>query len=88
MINHQLIRADQIKSLKLDEESKYGSFNFAGQTLDVKMYGGKIKRVTFGVNKLAYTNLVAITWETLHNYHEDDIIDKMLDQAAYQNQWD
>lgn len=88
MINHQLIRADQIKSLKLDEESKYGSFNFAGQTLDCKMYGGKIKRVTFGINKLAYTNLVAITWETLHNYHQDDIIDKMLDQAAYENQWD
>ena len=85
MINYQLLRAEQIKHLKLDEDSKYGSVKFAGQTLDCKLSDGKIKRVTFGVNKIAYTNLVAITWEILHNYHQDDIVDKLLDQAAYEN---
>ena len=85
MINYQLLKSEQIKHLKLDEDSKYGSFNFAGQTLDCKLSDGKIKRVTFGVNKIAYTNLVAITWEILHNYHQDDIVDKLLDKAAYEN---
>jgi hypothetical protein len=85
MINHQLLRAEQIKHLKLDEDSKYGSVKFAGQTLDCKLSDGKIKRVTFGVNKIAYTNLVAITWEILHNYHEEDYISMKLDQAAYEN---
>ena len=88
MINYQLLKSDQIKSLKLDKDEERGSFNFAGQTLDVKLYGGKIKRITFGVNKLSYTNQVAITWEILQNYHEENIIDKMLDKAAYENQWD
>ena len=88
MINYQLLKSEQIKSLKLDKDEERGSFNFAGQTLDVKLYGGKIKRITFGVNKLSYTNQVAITWEILQNYHEENIIDKMLDKAAYENQWD
>lgn len=88
MINYQLIKANQIKQLKLDKDEEHGSFKFAGQTLDCELYDGKIKRITFGIITLSYTNLVAVTWEILHNYHQDDIIDKMLDQAAYENQWD
>ena len=88
MINYQLLKAEQIKQLKLDKDEEHGSVKFAGQTLDCKMYGGKIKRITFGVTQLTYTNLVAVTWEILHNYHEEDYIDKMLDTAAYENGWD
>ena len=88
MINYQLLKAEQIKQLKLDKDEEHGSVKFAGQTLDCKMYGGNIKRITFGVTQLTYTNLVAVTWEILHNYHEEDYIDKMLDTAAYENGWD
>ena len=85
MINYQLLTPEQVKHLKISEDGLYASAKYAGETVDIRMLNGKIKRVTFGVTKLSFTNLVAITSEILHNYHEEDYIEKKLDQAAYEN---
>ena len=50
-----LLKADQIKKLKLDFDgvsslSESGSSRFAGQTVDTLLQSGKIRRITFGVN--------------------------------------
>jgi hypothetical protein len=85
LINYQLLTPEQVKHLKISEDGLYGTAKYSGQTVDIRMLNGKIKRVTFGVTKLSFTNLVAITSEILHNYHEEDYIEKKLDQAAYEN---
>lgn len=88
MINYQLLTPEQVKHLKISEDGLYASAKYAGETVDIRMLNGKIKRVTFGITRLSFTNLVAITSEVLHNYHEDDIVDKILDQTNYENGWD
>ena len=88
MINYPLLTPEQVKHIKISEDGLYGTAKYAGETVDIRMLNGKIKRVTFGVTRLSFTNLVAITSEVLHNYHEEDIIDKMLDQTNYENGWD
>ena len=91
MKSYPLIQGDKIKSLKIDENGptgliKSGSSKYKGETLDILLPNGKIQRVTFGINVIL--GKVAITTETLHNHKGEDYVNKMLDMAAYENQWE
>jgi len=96
-----LLKSDEAKKLKIkapwwnnqkDDEGfpESGSKRFAGQTFDILLTGGKIRRVTFGVT-VTFVGRVAIMSEILRLPYEEpkpDFIDAILNRSFIENGWD
>ena len=68
-----------------------GAERFAGQTRDRIQPDGSVLRTTYGFNTISGTKLVATISERVKVgfvvAKKENYIDKMLDQAAYENGW-
>ena len=67
-----------------------GSSRFRGQTRDKLQLDGSILRTTYGFNVIGKSGMVATISERIKPSFvvpKPDIVDKMLNNAYYENQW-
>ena len=89
MKEYERINKESVRALRLNTDEKgfgYGDSRFKGKTFDIEIDKHHIKRVIFGINEIWNTHLVAVISEVIR-IDKPDIVDRILDQTAYENGW-